>query len=462
MRGSPLFTVGDIVAGDAKAGEAYFNGEGACATCHNATARNLAGISTRIPEPVDLQQRMLFPMGGGRGRGRGGRGAPPAGGGDPAAAAQRTGRRRRNAVKVTIAPASGAPMSGVLVEESDFYVTLRESDGTVRVVRRAPGHEDHEDQSAAGAHRPARSRQRQADSRPGCVPGDVEMRALVYCRRRRSVRGDAGRAAAAGARPAAPPRRRPDRRADREAVHRFVADVQRRLLRTPLQQPDEDQRRQRQEPEPGLDLRPAGRRHHQGDAAADWRRPVLHDPESRLRGRRANRARAVALHLQQEPRRHPDRQSRRRGTRQHRLLRHDRLQPGRARHQDRDGEVGEGVLLARDDVLRVGGPGRRQGQADPRAERRRPRRARLPRSPEPGERRSDLALVRHAAEGGRPRPRHLAEPRHGQARRRHDLAAGHLRPRAEPHLRHDRQSRSRSSRSRIAKARTCTPRRSSR
>ena len=30
-------------------------------------------------------------------------------------------------------------MSGVLVEETDFYVTLRESDGTVRVVRRAPG-----------------------------------------------------------------------------------------------------------------------------------------------------------------------------------------------------------------------------------------------------------------------------------------------------------------------------------
>src|SRR5687767_9034138 len=33
MRGSPLFTVGDIVIGDAKAGEAYFNGEGGCATC---------------------------------------------------------------------------------------------------------------------------------------------------------------------------------------------------------------------------------------------------------------------------------------------------------------------------------------------------------------------------------------------------------------------------------------------
>jgi mono/diheme cytochrome c family protein len=134
MRGSPLFTVGDIVVGDPKAGEAYFNGDGGCAACHNATTRNLAGVATRIPEPVDLQQRMLFPGGGGRGRG--GRGAPPAapaGGGRAAAAVD------RNAITVTITPASGAPMSGVLVEESDFYITMRDSDGAVRVVRRTPG-----------------------------------------------------------------------------------------------------------------------------------------------------------------------------------------------------------------------------------------------------------------------------------------------------------------------------------
>ena len=40
---------------------------------------------------------------------------------------------------MSIASGSGAPLSGVLVEESDFYVTLREADGTVRTVRRAPG-----------------------------------------------------------------------------------------------------------------------------------------------------------------------------------------------------------------------------------------------------------------------------------------------------------------------------------
>jgi mono/diheme cytochrome c family protein len=133
MRGSPIFTVGDILVGDAKAGDAYFQGEGGCAACHNATSRSLAGVATRIPAPVDLQQRMLFPGGGGRGRGgRGGRGGP--GGAAPAQAAV-----DRNAVTVTIASPSGPSISGVLVEESDFYITVRESDGMVRVVRRTPG-----------------------------------------------------------------------------------------------------------------------------------------------------------------------------------------------------------------------------------------------------------------------------------------------------------------------------------
>jgi mono/diheme cytochrome c family protein len=120
MRQSPLFTVSDILVGDPKAGEAYFKGDGGCAACHTDTTRRLAGIGARL-QPVDLQQRMLFPFGGGRGRG--GRGGAP----------------NPNAVTVTVTAPSRAPVSGVLVEESDFYVTLRESDGTLRVVRRAPG-----------------------------------------------------------------------------------------------------------------------------------------------------------------------------------------------------------------------------------------------------------------------------------------------------------------------------------
>ena len=137
MRGSPIFTVGDIVTGDPKAGETYFNGAGGCATCHTGSERSLAGIATRIPTPVDLQQRMLFPGTGRAGRGGGGRGRggpPPAGGaGAPAAPAV-----DRNAITVAIASPGAAPISGVLVEESDFYVTLRDADGVVRTVRRAP------------------------------------------------------------------------------------------------------------------------------------------------------------------------------------------------------------------------------------------------------------------------------------------------------------------------------------
>ena len=101
MRGSALFTAGDIVVGNPQTGEAYFKGEGGCAACHNATTRNLAGIATRIPEPVDLQQRMLFPFTGGRGRGaRGGppgaapNVAPPVGGGPAGAERLRHDRRR--------------------------------------------------------------------------------------------------------------------------------------------------------------------------------------------------------------------------------------------------------------------------------------------------------------------------------------------------------------------------------
>ena len=60
---------------------------------------------------------MLFPF-----PGRGGRGTPAAAVSNP------------NAVTVTVTPSSGPAVSGALVERSDFYVTLRQADGTIRVV----------------------------------------------------------------------------------------------------------------------------------------------------------------------------------------------------------------------------------------------------------------------------------------------------------------------------------------
>ena len=117
MRGSAIFTVGDIVTGDAKAGASYFNGAGGCASCHTASDRSLAGIATRIGTPVDLQQRFLFPNTGRAGRGGRGRGGAPPGGpaGAPAPSAPAVDR---TATTVAIAAPNSAPLSGVLVEES--------------------------------------------------------------------------------------------------------------------------------------------------------------------------------------------------------------------------------------------------------------------------------------------------------------------------------------------------------
>ena len=116
LRGSTVFTVGDIVVGNAAAGKAWFDGDGRCTTCHSA-AGDLAGLATRIPAPVDIQQRMLFPLR------RAGRGGEPT----------------RTDVAVTVTQPSGLTTSGILVQEDDFFVTLRDRSGVVRVTRKAAG-----------------------------------------------------------------------------------------------------------------------------------------------------------------------------------------------------------------------------------------------------------------------------------------------------------------------------------
>jgi cytochrome c553 len=119
LRGSPLFVVRNVLTGDAKAGAEYFNGAGKCSTCHTATTNSLAGFGARN-EPVELQQRFLFP--GGRG-GRGGRGA---------AAPSPT------AVTVTVTTAGGETASGMLIAIDDFNVSLRDASGVYRTFKRTP------------------------------------------------------------------------------------------------------------------------------------------------------------------------------------------------------------------------------------------------------------------------------------------------------------------------------------
>ena len=99
-----LYQVLDILTGDPKAGEAFFNGAGKCGMCHSA-AGDLKGVGAKH-EPVALQQRMLMP--------RGGRGAGPP---QPA-------YLDKNAIKVTVTLPSRQTVSGALVRLTDFDITL--------------------------------------------------------------------------------------------------------------------------------------------------------------------------------------------------------------------------------------------------------------------------------------------------------------------------------------------------
>ncbi|HEU4387074.1 MAG TPA: cytochrome c, partial [Blastocatellia bacterium] len=115
-RGS--YKILDILVGDAKAGEAYFNGAGKCNTCHSVTD-DLKGIGARY-DPATLQGRIVMPRQRMRfGRGREGSELP-----------------RSNAVTVTVTLNSGESFSGVLVRLTDFDVTLRDSSGVLRSFTR--------------------------------------------------------------------------------------------------------------------------------------------------------------------------------------------------------------------------------------------------------------------------------------------------------------------------------------
>ena len=100
----------DVLTGDAKKGEAYF--QSVCAGCHSP-AGDLKGIGSRF-DAFSLQARWLQPRGG-RGGGRGGANAAPS--------------SSRGAVTVTVTPSSGPAVTGTLDRVDDFSVSLRDSSG---------------------------------------------------------------------------------------------------------------------------------------------------------------------------------------------------------------------------------------------------------------------------------------------------------------------------------------------
>jgi cytochrome c oxidase cbb3-type subunit 3 len=101
-----LYQILDILTGDPKSGEAFFNGAGRCTSCHSATG-DLKGVGTKY-DPATLQNRFVMP--------RGGRGATP----DP----PRPAYLDKNAVQLTVTLPSGESFSGALVRVTDFDATL--------------------------------------------------------------------------------------------------------------------------------------------------------------------------------------------------------------------------------------------------------------------------------------------------------------------------------------------------
>lgn len=138
MRGSPTYIVlpQNLLTGDAKTGETDF-AELGCTNCHNDTTRSLNGIASRITNPQTLQAMVLYPVAGRGfgGRGRGGRGAAAA------PIAEPTGPKPPDplALAVKITPASGAPISGWLVDQDAFFVTYSDAAGVQYTIRKSAG-----------------------------------------------------------------------------------------------------------------------------------------------------------------------------------------------------------------------------------------------------------------------------------------------------------------------------------
>ncbi len=117
LRTGPYNKPLNILVGNAKEGEAYFNGAGKCSGCHSATG-DLAHIANKY-QPAVLQLKTVFPQASAFGR--------------------RSTPTSRKPVTVTVTTASGEKVTGVLDEMDDFNVSLREDSGEYRTIARGPG-----------------------------------------------------------------------------------------------------------------------------------------------------------------------------------------------------------------------------------------------------------------------------------------------------------------------------------
>src|SRR5678816_3497637 len=99
----------NIVVGDAAEGKAYFMGK--CSSCHSATG-DLAGIASRITNPMQLQNSWLAGGAGGRGG-------------------------NTNPTTATVTLQNGQKFEGQLNRMDDFMIVLSMNDGSTQSFRRS-------------------------------------------------------------------------------------------------------------------------------------------------------------------------------------------------------------------------------------------------------------------------------------------------------------------------------------
>jgi len=102
----------DVLVGDPKAGEAYFNGAGGCTKCHSVTG-DLKGIGAKY-DPPNIQLHMVTGGGGGRGSAN-----------NPATAKM-----------ATITLPDGKVVTGILTRITPFSITVRDASGAPQTFER--------------------------------------------------------------------------------------------------------------------------------------------------------------------------------------------------------------------------------------------------------------------------------------------------------------------------------------
>jgi cytochrome c oxidase cbb3-type subunit III len=94
----------NIVTGDAKAGQAYFNGAGKCGACHSVTG-DLKGLAGKY-DPVTIQGKFLMPR-----------------------TARGYDAKGKGATRATVTAPGAKPVEGRVVRIDDFFISIETREG---------------------------------------------------------------------------------------------------------------------------------------------------------------------------------------------------------------------------------------------------------------------------------------------------------------------------------------------